>query len=361
MRFRFLTSTPLDIVRGSGTFSGIATLARFLKNSGADVELIVPSVRFPSYTLERLAYNEMLRFRQPDPNAITVGFDMDGYSVAGKRHGFHVASIKGVIADEMRFEAGLTHATMRIQAHCEKLHVERSDLVIAPSQYSAARIRDLYGVTEAVRVVPEAIDLAEWRNRLERNPAQAEPGKFVVLTVCRFYPRKRLNVLLGAANRLLSRIPSLELRIVGDGPGRTRLKSLCHDLGLDPIVRWLGDVSADELAKEYNRCHVFCLPSVQESFGIVYLEAMASGKPIVAARAASVPEVVKHGVLVAPDHEQALAEGIEQLYLHPGMRTSLAAAATGWVKRFDAPTVAAAFVQEVSLSVEQSKIVGAPA
>jgi glycosyltransferase involved in cell wall biosynthesis len=303
----------------------------------------------------------MLRRKYTSDNTITVGFDMDGYTLAGADSGLHVASIKGVIADEMRFESGLTYATMRVQAHCEKLHVLRANLVIAPSQYSAERIRDFYGLTKPARIVPEPIDLAGWQNRLERNPGSAEPGKFVVLTVCRFYPRKRLNLLLAAANRVRSKIASLELRIVGDGPERSRLKSLSNDLGLDSIVRWLGNVSSDQLAKEYNRCHIFCLPSVQESFGIVFLEAMASGKVIVAARAASAPEVVKHGILVDPDNAQALADGIERAYGDAQMRFSLAASAKQWVQQFDAPGIASAFVREVSSFSEQSKIVGASA
>ena len=81
---------------------------------------------------------------------------------------------------------------------------------------------------------------------------------------------------------------------------------------------------ARELAAEYNRCHVFCLPSVQEGFGIVLLEAMAAGKPMVAARAGAIPEVAPHAALVEPDSAEALAAGIEMLYRSPERAVAVA-------------------------------------
>ncbi len=115
-------------------------------------------------------------------------------------------------------------------------------------------------------------------------------------------------------------------------------------------MRWLGDLTSDELAREYNYCDVFCLPSVQESFGIVFLEAMASNKPIVAARSASVPEVVEHGVLVEPENEEALADAIQRLYDDPALRQSLADEGLRRVCNFDAPRVVESFLREVELA-----------
>jgi glycosyltransferase involved in cell wall biosynthesis len=359
MHLRFITSTPLNIVRGSGTFAGIATLVKFLRLSGETVDFVTPSVGFRIYTIERLVFNQMLRLGSQPSDAVTVGFDMDGYALAGKGRGFHIASIKGVIADEMRFESGVTRATMRLQAHCERIHVQRAELILAPSRYSAARIRELYAVSGQPRIVPEPIDLAQWRRLLQLNPAQPPDGKFVVLSVCRFYPRKRLQVLLGAADRLRFKIPGLKLRIVGDGPEAPRLKSICREKKLDGIVTWLGNLSQSELASEYNCCHIFCLPSVQESFGIVFLEAMASGKPIVAARAGSVLEVVKHGILVEPDDDQALSVAIERLYQSPALRASIATEALRWVYQFDGPLVAAAFLREVEQAASMQTVDGA--
>jgi glycosyltransferase involved in cell wall biosynthesis len=347
MRIAFLTSTPLDVVEGSGTFVGVSTLAAALRRMGVEVEIVAPGFGFPIYTARRWWFNHQLSRLRWDGFDLLVGFDLDGYSIAGRTGRPRVASIKGVIADELRFERGLTRFTMSMQAAWEAEHVRRADLVMTTSLYAAHRIQELYRSPALPRVVPEAIDLAAWRGLLARNPAAPQPEKFVVLTVCRFYPRKRLPLLLAAAAGLRHEIPALEFRIVGDGPERGKLHSLLGEMHLQDNVRWLGNLLADDLAREYNRCDVFCLPSVQEGFGIVFLEAMAAGKPIVAANAAAVPEVVPQGLLVEPESAAALAEGLRRIHGDVALRARLAEAGKIVVERFDAATVAALFLSEV--------------
>ena len=237
MRLAFVTATPLDITRGSGTFAGIHTLARALENLGVRIETITPRLPIPVFTLRRMLFNERLRWFSRFDADVVVGFDMDGYRIAGRSGRPHVASIKGVIADEMRFERGWTRATMALQAACEARHVHRADVVVTTSRYAAARVRQLYRLTRDPAIVPELIDLQAWRDLFSRNPAEPDPRRFTVLTVCRFYPRKRLHVLLRAAALLRERIPALEVRIVGDGPERKKLRRLAQSLDLEPVVR----------------------------------------------------------------------------------------------------------------------------
>jgi glycosyltransferase involved in cell wall biosynthesis len=341
VRIRFLTSTPLNIQSGSGTYVGIHVLGRALEKQGHAVIYETPRHRFPIYTLQRLAFNRGLRASADFD--VAVGFDMDGYRIAS---GNHVASLKGVIADEVRFESGLTRFTMQMQAGREKLHVQRAARVLVTSRYSGQQAQALYGLRKFPTVVPELIDLSEWRSLLNDNPAHG-PG-FTLLFVGRFYHRKRVDVLLRAAALLRANSIPFQLRIVGNGPCRAALHSLARDLQLDDTVVWLGDVSRAQLAAEYNRSDVFCLSSVQEGFGIVLLEAMAAGKPVVAARAGAIPEVAPHGILVDPDSAQALAAGIEQLYRSPGLRAELGGKGPAWVEQFDAPRVARLFIEAVS-------------
>jgi glycosyltransferase involved in cell wall biosynthesis len=272
---------------------------------------------------------------------------LDGYRIAGRTGRPHVASIKGVIADEMQYERGIARATMVFQARREAQHVHRSDRVITTSRYSADRLTQFYGLTQDPGVIPELIDLAGWREVFRLEGGAPDPTRFVVLCVCRLYRRKRVDLLLRAASQLKPCIPGLEVRIAGEGPQRAQLERLSRSLSLGETVRWLGTLDRIALGREYSRCNVFCLPSVQEGFGIVFLEAMAAARPIVAARAAAVPEVVPHALLVEPESYTALAAGIEALYRQPGLRQAIGTQGAAAVQQFDAPRIAGQFLAEM--------------
>jgi glycosyltransferase involved in cell wall biosynthesis len=318
-----------------------------LRQLGVTVAMVTPRMRMPIYTATRILFNETLRWRTFGAGA-TIGIDADGYAIGGRRNSPpHVACIKGVLGDAVRFESGGTRASMALQAKLEAKHARRADLVITPSRYCAERLQELYGISRAV-VVPELIDLGGWRGLFEASTAVRDPHKFTVFSVCRFYPRKRLDVLLRAAALLRDRIPQLEVRIAGNGPEYARLQRICLELRLGSVIRWLGDVSLKTLAAEYSRADIFCLPSVQEGFGIVFLEAMAAGKPIVAVRAAAVPEVVRNGILVEPENPEALAEAILCLFRDPDLRDSLGSAGLRDVEHFEMHRIARRFLSEVA-------------
>jgi len=322
-------------------------LVEALRHAGIGVEMVTPRIHTPVYTATRILFNETLRWRRFRGDA-TIGIDADGYNVAGRRNSLpHIACIKGVLADATRFERGGTRLSMALQSRLEARHARRADLVVTISQYCARRLEELYGVKNAV-VVPELIDLNSWRGLFRANPVAPDPRAFTVLCVCRFYPRKRVEVLLRSAALLRDRVPQLELRIVGNGPENARLRQIASDLHLESSIRWLGDVNRETLAAEYARSTVFCLPSVQEGFGIVFLEAMAAGKPIVAVRAAAVPEVVRDGILVEPENPEALAEALLTLYREPDLRNSLGSAGARRVEEFEMHRVAALFLRQVA-------------
>jgi glycosyltransferase involved in cell wall biosynthesis len=234
--------------------------------------------------------------------------------------------LKGIIADELRNERGWVRALLSLQARWERRNAQRADLVLVTSRYSAEVAQREYGVSpERLAVVPEPVDLEVWDDQFWRAPRRSRGGP-VVLCVARMYPRKRLGDLLHAATILRARLPEVRVRIVGRGPEWEAVSRLHVELGLDDEVALLGDLSRERLAEEYVNASVFCLPSVQEGFGIAFLEAMAAELPVVACRIAAVPEVVLDGttgLLVEPRAPAALAEAIERLVREPELARRL--------------------------------------
>jgi len=192
------------------------------------------------------------------------------------------------------------------------------------------------GIKPVATPAPEAV--AEIRGEL-----LGPDGRILVLTVARLYPRKRVEDLLEAAVLLKERIGDVQIRIIGEGPEGPRLHALHQRLALGDTVVFLGHVTRDTLALEYSRAHCFCLPTVQEGFGLVFAEAMAAGLPVVACRAAAVPEIVRDGetgLLVAPRTPAALAAALERMLTDDGLRKEMGMAGRTQVETLDLVPVA---------------------
>lgn len=174
------------------------------------------------------------------------------------------------------------------------------DFVASVSDYTAARMAAAYGMDEDrfVRVI-NAVDAAE------PPPRRATQGHDLVC-VSRLNPldkAKHVDEVIRAMPAVLARFPDARLHVVGDGAWRPELEALARSLGLDDNVSLLGTVSDDEREVLYAGAGVFVLPSTQEGFGIVYLEAWRHRLPVVAGAGGAAPEVVAHeetGLVVEP-------------------------------------------------------------
>jgi len=349
VRFEFLSSTPPSPTEGSGTWVAIDGVLRGLQRLGHAARLRPITTRTGFHTFDRWRYNRAVVSDPPDADVV-IGVDLDGYRWASRRPpgvGYAVM-LKGIIADELRNEGGLVRALLTVQARWERVNVRLAERVIVPSRYSAGVAHEVYDVPrERLAVVPEPIDLAEWRRRFAEAPRLGSRPP-TVLCVARMYPRKRLDVLLRAGARLRGRIPGVRVRIVGDGPESARLRALSAGLGLEETVTFLGEISRSALAVEYVGADCFCLPTVQEGFGLVFAEAMAAGLPIVACRTAAVPEVVEDGrtgLLVSPNDPEELARAMERVLANAEVRAELGAAGRRRVEDFDLDRVAARLLE----------------
>jgi len=129
-----------------------------------------------------------------------------------------------------------------------------------------------------------------------------------------------------------------------------RLRRLHGDLALGDTVVFLGEVSRAQLSVEYVCADCFCLPTIQEGFGLVFAEAMAAGLPVVACRAAAVPEIVidgRTGLLVNPERPDEVATALEKLLTNPGLRKEFGEEARRRVEAYDLDRVARLFLEAV--------------
>ena len=149
------------------------------------------------------------------------------------------------------------------------------------------------------------------------------PPKPYILTVAKLHERKGLDVLLHAIQMVGTARRDYSFVIVGNGPEEQALRQLAVTLGIQDAVVFTGELQRDDIAKLYQGCEFFVLPSRSEPFGIVLLEAMVFGKAIVATTVGGIPEFVTdgfNGILVSPDNPGALAESIAHLIKDPELK-----------------------------------------
>ncbi len=208
-----------------------------------------------------------------------------------------------------------------------------ADCILAGSAYTAELARSLGAPAERVTITRYGTDPERFRP-LDAAPLRArlELGtRPVLLTIARLVPRKGIDSVLAALPSVRRAIPDVVYVIAGDGPDRGRLEELTQREGVGDCVRFVGEVRDDELPLWYSLGDVFVMPSRSEppdveGFGIVFLEAAACERPVVAARAGGIPDAVADGVsglLVAPGDGAGLARTLTELLSDPARRAEL--------------------------------------
>jgi glycosyltransferase involved in cell wall biosynthesis len=327
-----VTSWPLALGAGSGTALFIQSLRRAVEAAGQSVELINPPLDASDYarfTFERLWFNTQLP-RDPRPaNADWIlGIDYDGFALPRRPAQRFVASARAVFAEIVPTEPEPFRTLLTAQAYFEGHNLRAADWVVTPSQYAREAVARHYHVPpDKIKVIPNGVDLAEWDAHWRALPEPEPERRPTVLAVSKLYPRKRIDILIRAAPFLRERYRDVDVRIVGGGFEWEAWRRLSEEIGAAPNVTWLGDVDDRRaVVNEFKRCHVFTHTSIQEAFGNVLMEAMASSKPIVAAEAACLPEMIRAsggGQLVPPNDPEALAAALSDLLDDEARRAEL--------------------------------------
>lgn len=191
--------------------------------------------------------------------------------------------------------------------------------------YVSAALRDrgraLAGPHRA-EIIPIGVDVFD-------DVAAMPPGSFTVCCVARLVPRKRVDLLVRAFARLAARRPEARLVIVGDGPERGAVEALASDLRVRDRVELTGELDRRSTFARIARSSVLALPSVLESLGAVYLEAMALGVPALATAGEGIAAYIEDGVsglLVPPGDEARLERALRDLADDPDRARRIGAA-----------------------------------
>jgi rhamnosyl/mannosyltransferase len=208
--------------------------------------------------------------------------------------------------------------------------LSRASKIVVASPTLAASAPQLREWRSKCTVIPYGVDTRALPDATARraHDMRKAAGRPVVLFVGRLVPYKGADVLLDA----LCGLDAVAM-IVGDGPQRAPLANRARALGISDRVRFLGSVGNDDLRALYAACDLFVLPSVtrQEAFGVVQIEAMAHGKPVISTDlgtgTAWVNQHGETGLVVPPGDAAALHAAIGELLADPGRRADLGRAA----------------------------------
>ncbi len=172
----------------------------------------------------------------------------------------------------------------------EREGMQEADAVVVTSRYTKQQLVSRYGIDPSkIHVAYNGINPARFNRKIG---GVKKPGDKVVLFVGRLTVQKGLWHLLQAAREVILRDPSVRFVIIGSGPDMVHLINLSIDLGIADKVIFTGRIPDEELLAAYRVADVFVMPSVSEPFGIVALEAMAAGKPVIVSKSSGVAEVV---------------------------------------------------------------------
>jgi glycosyltransferase involved in cell wall biosynthesis len=219
----------------------------------------------------------------------------------------------------------------------EKQSLETADVTIATSPQEKAHMRSLVSPNGNISIIPCGTNIKIF-DRVDRSTSRAKlgikPEAKVVLYVGRFDRRKGIETLVRAiGNERVKRHQHLQLIIVGgstpgqsDGKERERIEGIVGKLGLTDITLFPGRVEHSQLADYYSSADICVIPSHYEPFGLVALEAMACGTPVVASNVGGlkfsvVDEVT--GLLVTPEDDTAFAERIDSILANPQWQKKL--------------------------------------
>jgi 1,2-diacylglycerol 3-alpha-glucosyltransferase len=199
--------------------------------------------------------------------------------------------------------------------------MQKCQHIVIPSESMKEILIRNYGLEERYTVIPTGMDLEPYRcaNWKSLRNEKGWQDKTVLISVGRLAPEKNWDTLLQAFAKVCSQLPNLQLVLIGDGPAKETLEALSAELGIAEHVTFTGPLPFAEVPCYLKAADAFTFASVTETQGLVTMEAMAAGLPVVAVDGSGTRDIVDHseqGILVE-NNPDALAEGIKKLLSDP--------------------------------------------
>lgn len=218
-------------------------------------------------------------------------------------------------------------------------YLKKCQHVVVPSESMRKTLKESYGVENHVSVIPTGLDLKLYRHA-DGEPVRQENGwgdDVVMISVGRLAPEKNWETLIKAVARVVPTHPGLRLVLIGDGQEREALENLVVELDISRRVEFLGKIPFKEIPNYLKAANIFGFASVTETQGLVTMEAMACGLPVVAVDASGTCDVITHGVdgLLTKNSSEALAEAIERMLTEDGIMPRFREAALQKAGSFD--------------------------
>jgi len=207
----------------------------------------------------------------------------------------------------------------RYQPRVRDFIYRHADAIIAANQFACDGLARIGIPEERVHKLTPGVNLEHFQPRPRRPDLinrYGLQGKKVLLTVARLVPRKGHKIVLEALSKVLREVPDLKYLIAGEGPEKDNLQAMARELHLQDAVIFAGDIGHDQVCDVYNLCDVFAMVNRLdeggdvESFGMVFTEANAVGKPVIGGRSGGTAEAViqgQTGFLVDPSNSDELA------------------------------------------------------
>lgn len=343
MHIAYFTNTYFPVV--SGVVQSIQTFRNSLTTNGHNVFIFAQHAenhkdtepfifRYPAFTLP---------MQQKYPVTIPVSPHVDWLlpslkpDVIHSHHPFLLGQTAAQKAAELRVPLVFTHHTRyQLYSHYVPLnqklvkfaiddylveYMKKCHHIVVPSESIKQILADDFGITAQITAVPTGMNLSLW-DAVNGDSVRRECGwgdDIVLISVGRLAKEKNWPTLIKAVAQVMRQRDNVRLVLIGDGDERKSLQKLTRELDIANRVEFTGNIPHEQVIAHLKAADLFCFASVTETQGMVTMEAMAAGLPVVAVDATGTSDVLTHeqeGLLTDNDSD-ALAQGIEQMLAQP--------------------------------------------